>query len=58
MSSPDIVGSNATRGMDACLRLFSLCCPVCLAALRWADLPSKESYELSIRFKFQNYFSI
>jgi hypothetical protein len=30
-----------------CVRVFSvLCCPVYVAALRRADLPSKESYQL------------
>jgi hypothetical protein len=43
-----IVGSNPAGGMDVCLRLFCLCCPVKVAALRRADHPSKESYQLSI----------
>jgi hypothetical protein len=30
-----------------CLHLFCLCCPVCVAALRRANPPSKESYRLS-----------
>jgi hypothetical protein len=37
-----IVDSNLTRGMDVCLR-----CPVYVEALRRADPPSKESYQLS-----------
>jgi hypothetical protein len=35
-----IVGSNSTRGMDVCPRF-----PVYVQALRWADPPSKESYQ-------------
>jgi hypothetical protein len=41
-----IVGSNATQGMDVCegvYYVFVLSC-VSVAALRRADLPSKESY--------------
>jgi hypothetical protein len=34
--------------MDMCLRFSVLCCPVSVEALRQADLPSKESYQLSI----------
>jgi hypothetical protein len=40
-----IVGSNPTRGMDVCVRLFC----VYAAALRRADPPSKYSYRLCIR---------
>jgi hypothetical protein len=39
-SNTGIVGSNSTRGMDVCVRLFC----VQAVALRWADPPSKESY--------------
>jgi hypothetical protein len=28
-SNTGIVGSNPTRGMDVCVRLFCLCCSVC-----------------------------
>jgi hypothetical protein len=41
-----IVGSNPAQGMDVCLRLSVLCCPVWIEALRWADHSSKESYRL------------
>jgi hypothetical protein len=41
-----LVGSNPTRSMDVCLRLFCLRCPVQTVALRQADPPSKESYHL------------
>jgi hypothetical protein len=34
--------------MDVCLRFYVLCCPVQVEALRRADHPSKESYQLSI----------
>jgi hypothetical protein len=34
--------------MDVCLRFYVLCCPVYVEALRRADRPSKESYQLSI----------
>jgi hypothetical protein len=30
-----------------CLRFSVLCCPVLVQALRWADSPSKESYQMS-----------
>jgi hypothetical protein len=33
--------------MDVCPRFSVLCCPVWVAALRRADPPSKESYQLS-----------
>jgi hypothetical protein len=42
-----IVGSNPTQSMDVRLRLFCLCCPVQVAALRRADPLSKESYRVS-----------
>jgi hypothetical protein len=32
-------------GMDVCPRISVLCCPVLVEALRWADPPSKESYQ-------------
>jgi hypothetical protein len=44
----EIAGSNPARGMDVCLRVSMLCCPVSLEALRRADLPAKESYQMSL----------
>jgi hypothetical protein len=42
-----VVCSNPTGGMDVCVCLFFLCCPVCrVGALWWADSQSKESYRL------------
>jgi hypothetical protein len=47
-SNAVIVGPNLTEGMDVCLRLFCVCVVLCkVAALRWADHSSKESYPLS-----------
>jgi hypothetical protein len=34
--------------MDACPRVSVLCCLVSVEALRWADPPSKESYQMSL----------
>jgi hypothetical protein len=34
--------------MDVCLRFSVLCCPVYVEALRRADPPTKESYQMSI----------
>jgi hypothetical protein len=45
-SNAGFVGSNSTQGMDV-LSAFILCCPVQVVALRQADPPSKESYEVS-----------
>jgi hypothetical protein len=42
-----IACSNPARGMDVCLRLSVLCCSVYVEALRRADPPSKESYQMS-----------
>jgi hypothetical protein len=42
-----IAVSNPARGMDVCLRFSVLCCPVYAVALRRADSPSKESYQMS-----------
>jgi hypothetical protein len=42
-SNIGIVGSNPTQGMDVCV--YSVFVQV--AALRWADPPSKETYRLS-----------
>jgi hypothetical protein len=42
-----IVGSNPTKGMDV-QRWFSLlCCCEYVKALKWTDLHSKESYQIS-----------
>jgi hypothetical protein len=43
-SNTGVVGSNATRGIDVCVRLFC----VQIEALRRVDPPSKESYRLCI----------
>jgi hypothetical protein len=34
--------------MNVCLRVSVLCCPVSVEALRWTDLPTKESYQVSV----------
>jgi hypothetical protein len=43
-----VVGSNPTRGMDICICVYSVfvLSSVYVAALRWADHSSKESYRL------------
>jgi hypothetical protein len=46
-SNTGIVGSNPIRGMGVCPRFSVLCCPVYVVALRRADPPSKESYQMS-----------
>jgi hypothetical protein len=43
-----IAGSNPARGMDVCPRVSVLCCPVSVKALRRADPPAKESYQMSL----------
>jgi hypothetical protein len=43
-----IAGSNPAWGTDVCLRLSVLCCPVLVEALRRADPPAKESYQMSL----------
>jgi hypothetical protein len=43
-SNTGIVGSISTRGKDMSAFILCLRCPVYVAALRWVDLPSKESY--------------
>jgi hypothetical protein len=43
-----ITGSNAAWGMDVCPHVSVLCCPVSLEALRRADPPAKESYQMSL----------
>jgi hypothetical protein len=47
-SNTGIVGSNPTWGMDVCVCVYSVFVLSCVdvAALRWADPPSKESYRL------------
>jgi hypothetical protein len=42
-----IVGSNPVRDMDVCPRFSVLRCPVYVVALRWSELPSKKSYQVS-----------
>jgi hypothetical protein len=39
-----MAGSNLSWGMDVCLRVSMLCCPVSVEALRRADPPAKKSY--------------
>jgi hypothetical protein len=34
--------------MDVCPRVSVLCCPVSVEALRRADPPAKESYQMSL----------
>jgi hypothetical protein len=34
--------------MDLCLCVSVLCCLVSVEALRWADSPAKESYQMSL----------
>jgi hypothetical protein len=47
-SNTGVVGSNATRSIDVCLRLFSACVVLCVGSgLATADPPSKESYQMS-----------
>jgi hypothetical protein len=42
-----IVCSNPAQDMDICPRLYVLCCPVQVEALRRADHSSKESCQMS-----------
>jgi hypothetical protein len=44
-SNAGIMGSNPTRGMDICVRLFCVCVVLC-RALRRADPPAMESYQM------------
>jgi hypothetical protein len=45
-SNTGVVGSNPTRGMDVCVRLFCVCLLLCVvAALPRPDPLSKESYQ-------------
>jgi hypothetical protein len=48
-SNTGVVGLNPTRGMDVCVRVYSVFVLSCdyIAALRRADHSSKESYRLS-----------
>jgi hypothetical protein len=39
---------NPAWGMDVCPRVSVLCCPVSVEALRRADPPAKESYQMSL----------
>jgi hypothetical protein len=43
-----IAGSNPAWGMDVCLQVSVLCCPVSVEALRQVDPPAKESYQMSL----------
>jgi hypothetical protein len=43
-----IAGSNPAWGMDVCPRVSVLCCPVSVEALRRADPPAKESYQMPL----------
>jgi hypothetical protein len=45
-SNTGIAGSNPAPGMDVCPRFSVLCCPVYVVALRRADPPSKETYQV------------
>jgi hypothetical protein len=47
-SNIGISDSNPASGMDMCPRVSVLCCPVSAEALRRADPPSKESYQMSL----------
>jgi hypothetical protein len=46
-SNTGIMGSNPARSMDVCPRFSVLCSPMYVVALRRADPPSKESYQMS-----------
>jgi hypothetical protein len=43
-----IASSSPALGMDVCPHISVLCCPVSVEALRWADPPTKESYQMSL----------
>jgi hypothetical protein len=43
-----IAVSNPAWGMDVCPCVSMLCCPVSVEALRRADPPAKESYQMSL----------
>jgi hypothetical protein len=42
----EIAGSNPARGMVVCLRVSVSF--VSVEALRWTDIPTKESYQMSV----------
>jgi hypothetical protein len=44
----EIAGSSPAWGMDVCPRVSVLCCPVSVEALRRADPPAKEPYQMSL----------
>jgi hypothetical protein len=44
----EIACSNPAWGMDVCTRVSVLCFPVSVEALRRADPPAKESYQMSL----------
>jgi hypothetical protein len=46
--------SNPAQGTDVCTNFYVLCCPVYVQALRMADPPSKEAYQISKDSYFQN----
>jgi hypothetical protein len=49
LSTTGTVGSNPTRGMDVCVRLFCVCVVLFVGtALQRADPPSEKSYRLCI----------
>jgi hypothetical protein len=48
-----IVGLNPARGMDACVCVSVLCCPVQVETLRRGDRSSKKSYQMSLIHKVQ-----
>jgi hypothetical protein len=43
-----IAVSNPARGMDVSPRVSVLCCPVSVEALRRADPPAKEPYQMCV----------
>jgi hypothetical protein len=55
-SNTGMAGSNPAPGMDVCPRFSVLCSPVWVEALRLADPPSKESYQMS-KNRFINFRS-
>jgi hypothetical protein len=50
-SNIEITGLNPTRGIDVCLCLSVLRCPVSVESLHWTDPPTKESYQMSMWIK-------
>jgi hypothetical protein len=47
-SNIGMAGSNPASGMDVCPCVSVLCCHVSVEALRRADPPAKESYQMSL----------